>query len=68
MRTLVSHHERVLPAPAEQVGHLLDTLGGPADQLWPTRVVTHAPRSAPSVAAHTATTAPSTTRCAHHPG
>ena len=28
-------HERVLEAPAEAVGALLDTLGGPDDALWP---------------------------------
>jgi hypothetical protein len=28
-------HTRELPVPAEQLGALLDRLGGPADQLWP---------------------------------
>jgi hypothetical protein len=28
-------HERVVPAPIEQVGPLLDKIGGPADVLWP---------------------------------
>jgi hypothetical protein len=29
-------HERVVPAPIEQVGPLLDKIGGPDDVLWPT--------------------------------
>lgn len=29
-------HERVVPAPIERVGPLLDRLGGPQDVLWPT--------------------------------
>jgi hypothetical protein len=29
-------HERVVPAPIEQVGPLLDKIGGPGDVLWPT--------------------------------
>lgn len=28
-------HERLLPAPAHQVGALIDRLGGPSDVLWP---------------------------------
>lgn len=28
-------HERTIDAPAEEVGRLLDRLGGPADRLWP---------------------------------
>jgi hypothetical protein len=28
-------HERLLPAPASEVGGLIDTLAGRADQLWP---------------------------------
>jgi hypothetical protein len=28
-------HERELPVPAEEVGRLLDRLGGAADRLWP---------------------------------
>jgi hypothetical protein len=28
-------HERLVPAPVERVGPLLDRLGGPADVLWP---------------------------------
>lgn len=28
-------HERLLPAPADEVGRLLDRMGGPADPLWP---------------------------------
>ena len=28
-------HERVLPVPADEVGPLLDRLGGPEDVLWP---------------------------------
>ncbi|MFH8613705.1 SRPBCC family protein [Streptomyces sp. NPDC017979] len=28
-------HERVLAAPAEEVGALVDTLSGPGDRLWP---------------------------------
>lgn len=28
-------HERILEAPVEEVGRLLDRLGGPADVLWP---------------------------------
>jgi len=29
-------HERLLPAPPERVGALLDALAGPDDRLWPT--------------------------------
>lgn len=29
-------HERIVPAPIEQVGPLLDRIGGPDDVLWPT--------------------------------
>ncbi|GAA5126372.1 DUF2867 domain-containing protein [Pseudonocardia adelaidensis] len=29
-------HERIVPAPIERVGPLLDRLGGPDDVLWPT--------------------------------
>jgi hypothetical protein len=29
-------HERIVPAPIEEVGPLLDRLGGPGDVLWPT--------------------------------
>jgi hypothetical protein len=29
-------HERVVPAPIEQIGLLLDKIGGPDDVLWPT--------------------------------
>ena len=29
-------HERIIPAPLEQVGPLLDRIGGPDDVLWPT--------------------------------
>lgn len=28
-------HERFIPAPASQVGMLLDSLGDPSDRLWP---------------------------------
>jgi hypothetical protein len=30
-------HERHLPVPAAKAGALIDTLAGPADQLWPVR-------------------------------
>ncbi len=29
-------HERIVPAPIERVGPLLDRIGGPDDVLWPT--------------------------------
>jgi uncharacterized protein DUF2867 len=32
---VVNIHERALPVPVDQVGPLLDRLGGPADVLWP---------------------------------
>jgi hypothetical protein len=32
---IVNVHERILPATVEQVGALLDGLGGPNDRLWP---------------------------------
>lgn len=33
---VVNVHERRLPVPADEVGRLLDRLGGPEDPLWPT--------------------------------
>lgn len=35
---VVNRHERALPVPVDEVGPLLDRLGGPADVLWPLAV------------------------------
>jgi len=32
---IYNRHERKIQAPAAEVGATLDTLSGPADQLWP---------------------------------
>ncbi len=35
MARVLNIHERLLPAPAEAVGALLDTLSSPGDRFWP---------------------------------
>lgn len=36
--TVFNEHERVLPAPPEEVGALLDKLGSDEDELWPSEL------------------------------
>jgi hypothetical protein len=35
LSTVVNIHERVIPAGADAVGRMIDTLGSPGDLAWP---------------------------------